>query len=200
MEDPVLRYTPSGTPVVNTYLADDQIGKDGTRRGTSVYKLTVWDDQAEHVASSLRSGDLVIVSGKLEMQKYERPDDGGTTVTAVITVHDIGPSLRFAEVEIHKVRKEQAAPAPRKRAVRQPVVEEDEYDDEDVDDVPPSTRRAVPASTRRSRPVEDAIEEDEDDVQEPAPATTRRVVRKPLTRKVAQQPVEDEDDDDEVVF
>ena len=93
-------------------------------------------------------------------------------------------------MEIHKVRKEQAAPAPRK-AVRQPI-EDDEYEDED--DVPPSTRRAVP-STRR-RPIEADFEEEEDEVQEPAP----RRVRKPLTRRVAQQPVEDEDEEDEVVF
>ena len=197
-EDPVLRYTTNGNAVADCGLAVNTYKKDGDAE-VSFFKLSVWRDLAEHFAASCQKGDQIIVSGRIEVQRFDRTD-GSVGTSVVITADEIGASLRFAEVEIHKVRKTEASvPAPRKRAVRQPV--EDEYDDEDVDDVPPSTRRAVPASTRRSRPVEnDAIEEDEDEETAPVP-TTRRVVRKPLTRKAAPQPIEDEEEDeDEVVF
>ena len=193
-EDPVLRYTTNGNAVADCGLAVNTYKKDGDPE-VSFFKLSVWRDLAEHFAASCQKGDQIVVSGRIEVQRFDRTD-GSVGTSVVITADEIGASLRFAEVEIHKVRKEQAAPAPRKRAVRQPV--EDEYDDEDINDVPPSTRRAVPASTRR-RPVEDdAIEEDEDEETAPVP-TTRRVVRKPLFRKVAAQPVEDEDEEG-VVF
>lgn len=187
-EDPVLRYTSNGNAVADCGFAVNTYKKDGDPE-TSFFKLSAWRDLAEHFSASCQKGDQIIVSGRIEVQRFDRTD-GSVGTSVVITADEIGASLRFAEVEIHRVRKEQAAPAPRK-AVRQPI-EDDEYEDED--DVPPSTRRAVP-STRR-RPIEADFEEEEDDVQEPAP----RRVRKPLTRKVAQQPVEDEDEEDEVVF
>ena len=187
-EDPVLRYTSNGNAVADCGFAVNTYKKDGDPE-TSFFKLSAWRDLAEHFSASCQKGDQIIVSGRIEVQRFDRTD-GSVGTSVVITADEIGASLRFAEVEIHRVRKEQTAPAPRK-AVRQPI-EDDEYEDED--DVPPSTRRAVP-STRR-RPIEADFEEEEDDVQEPAP----RRVRKPLTRKVAQQPVEDEDEEDEVVF
>lgn len=188
-EDPALRYTSNGIAVADCGLAVNTYKKDGDPE-VSFFKLSVWRDLAEHFSASCQKGDQIIVSGRIEVQRFDRTD-GSVGTSVVITADEIGASLRFAEVEIHKVRKEQTpapAPAPRKAALRPVVEDEDEYED----DVPPSTRRAVPSATRR-RPV---IEEDEDVA--PAPATTRRVVRKPLSRKVAPQPVEDEDD--EVIF
>ena len=186
-EDPVLRYTSNGNAVADCGFAVNTYKTDGDPE-VSFFKLSAWRDLAEHFSASCQKGDQIIVSGRIEVQRFDRTD-GSVGTSVVITADEIGASLRFAEVEIHKVRKEQPAPAPRK-AVRQP--ESDEYEDED--DVPPSTRRAVP-STRR-RPIEADFEEEEDEVQEPAP----RRVRKPLTRKAAPQPVEDEDEEEEVVF
>ena len=188
-EDPVLRYTSNGIAVADCGLAVNTYKKDGDPE-VSFFKLSVWRDLAEHFSASCQKGDQVIISGRIEVQRFDRTD-GSVGTSVVITADEIGASLRFAEVEIHKVRKAEApAPAPRKAALRPVVEDEDEYED----DVPPSTRRAVPSATRR-RPVEDVIEEEEDIVPAPAP---RRVVRKPLSRKAVPQPVEDEDD--EVIF
>ena len=196
-EDPVLRYTSNGNAVADCGFAVNTYRKDGDPE-VSFFKLSVWRDLAEHFSASCRKGDQIVVSGRIEVQRFDRTD-GSVGTSVVITADEIGASLRFAEVEIHKVRKaEVPTTAPRRKAVRQPI--EDEYEDED--DVPPSTRRAVPSSRRQ--PIEADEYEEEDDVQEPTPApTTRRVVRKPLSRKAVRQPepVEEEDEDEEeVVF
>ncbi len=71
--DPELRYTPSGTPVVNFPLATSEtyIDKDGNRQEkTEWHRIVVWAKQAESVANYLSKGRLVLVEGSLQTRKW----------------------------------------------------------------------------------------------------------------------------------
>src|SRR5829696_5953715 len=74
VDDPELKFTPSGAAVCNFRLAvnnrekkDDQ-WVDGE---PSFYRVAVWRDYAEHVAESLSKGDQVLVAGKLKTRSWE---------------------------------------------------------------------------------------------------------------------------------
>jgi len=71
--DPELRYTQSGTPVVNFPLATSEIytDKDGNRQEkTEWHRIVVWAKQAESVANYLSKGRLVLVEGSLQTRKW----------------------------------------------------------------------------------------------------------------------------------
>ncbi len=71
--DPELRYTVSGTPVVNFPLAtsDVYIDKEGNRQEkTEWHKIVVWGKQAETVANYLVKGRLIYVEGSLQTRKW----------------------------------------------------------------------------------------------------------------------------------
>jgi len=71
--DPELRYTPSGTPVVNFPLATSETytDKDGNRQEkTEWHRIVVWAKQAESVANYLSKGRLVLVEGSLQTRKW----------------------------------------------------------------------------------------------------------------------------------
>jgi single-strand DNA-binding protein len=71
--DPELRYTPSGTPVVNFPLATSEtfIDKDGNRQEkTEWHRVVVWSKQAESVANYLSKGRLALVEGSLQTRKW----------------------------------------------------------------------------------------------------------------------------------
>lgn len=103
--DPDLRYTPSGSPVVNFSLAqtprkfNSQTGKWEDSGEPNFFRCNVWNQQAENVAESLKKGTRVIAIGKLRTEKYER---NGETVTSTnnLDIEHIGPSLAFATVAV----------------------------------------------------------------------------------------------------
>lgn len=71
--DPELRYTVTGTPVVNFPLATSDVytDKDGNRQEkTEWHKIVVWGKQAETVANYLGKGRLIYVEGSLQTRKW----------------------------------------------------------------------------------------------------------------------------------
>lgn len=55
---------------------------------------TVWRQQAENVADSIKKGDNVVASGKLSSREYE-DKSGVKRLSLDLDVQEIGPSLRF---------------------------------------------------------------------------------------------------------
>lgn len=104
VEDPELRYTPSGAAVCNFRIASNRkwTGRDGQQQeDTTFMTVNCWRDLAEHVAETLHKGDRAIVVGRLRVRSYD--DAGGQTkwVTEV-EADEVAPSLRWAKAQVER--------------------------------------------------------------------------------------------------
>jgi single-strand DNA-binding protein len=110
VDDPELRFTPSGAPVANFRIAstprtfDRQTNewKDGD---TLFLSCAVWRQAAENVAESLQRGMRVIVQGRLKSRQYETREGEKRTVFE-IDVEEVGPSLRNASAKVTKTTRQ----------------------------------------------------------------------------------------------
>ncbi|MGI8578666.1 MAG: single-stranded DNA-binding protein [Nocardioidaceae bacterium] len=104
VDDPDLRFTPSGAAVANFRVAstprtfDKQANewKDGE---TLFMSCSVWRQAAENAAESLQRGMRVIVQGRLKARSYETREGEKRTVFE-IDVDEVGPSLRTATAKV----------------------------------------------------------------------------------------------------
>ncbi len=104
VDDPELRFTPSGVAMAKIRLAVNRRwrGQDGEwQEDTSFFTGTVWREQAESAAESLQKGARVIVTGRLEQRSWET-DQGDKRSVVEIQVDEIGPSLRWATATVNK--------------------------------------------------------------------------------------------------
>lgn len=77
--DADLTFTPSGAPKLDLTVADNHRKKTGdqwTDDGTSFWRVTLWRDDAEAYAESLRKGTLVVITGEPRIREYETRDGG----------------------------------------------------------------------------------------------------------------------------
>ncbi|MET7811761.1 single-stranded DNA-binding protein [Streptomyces sp. NPDC005395] len=110
--NPELRFTPSGAPVANFRVAstprtfDRQTNewKDGD---TLFLSVSVWRQQAENVAESIKRGDRVIVVGRLGQRQYEK--DGERKSSYEIQAEEVGPALKNATAQVAKNGQQQRA-------------------------------------------------------------------------------------------
>jgi single-strand DNA-binding protein len=106
VDDPDLRFTPSGAAVANFRIAstprtfDRQANewKDGEALFLS---CAVWRQAAENVAESLQRGMRVIVQGRLKARSFETREGEKRTVFE-IDVDEVGPSLKYATAKVTK--------------------------------------------------------------------------------------------------
>lgn len=73
-KDPETRLTGSGAQVTSFSVATDESYKDraGERqKRTTWYKVVAWQKLAEICQQYLHKGDLVFISGRMEMREYE---------------------------------------------------------------------------------------------------------------------------------
>jgi single-strand DNA-binding protein len=104
VDDPELRFTPSGAAVANFRIAstprtfDRQTNewKDGDALFLS---CSVWRQAAENVAESLMKGMRVIVQGTLRSRQYETRE-GEKRTAFEIQVEEVGPSLKYATAKV----------------------------------------------------------------------------------------------------
>lgn len=106
IEDPSLKFTPSGKAVANFRVAANSRRKDeatGEWKDDKVCFLNAvaWAPFAEHVAESLQKGDLVLIEGRIETRSYENRD-GEKRTSFDLSVNNIGPSLRWNDVSIQR--------------------------------------------------------------------------------------------------
>ncbi len=106
VDDPELRFTPSGAAVANFRVAstprtyDRQTGE--WKDGESLFiSCSVWRQAAENVAESLQRGMRVIVQGRLKSRSYDDREGNKRTVFE-IDVDEVGPSLRSATAKVSK--------------------------------------------------------------------------------------------------
>ena len=104
VDDPELRFTPSGAAVANFRIASTPRSFD---RQTNEWKdgealflsCAVWRQAAENVAESLTRGMRVVVQGRLKARSYETREGEKRTVFE-IEVEEVGPSLKFATAKV----------------------------------------------------------------------------------------------------
>jgi single-strand DNA-binding protein len=104
VDDPQLRYTPSGQAVASFRVASTPRFLDRNtnewKDGDSLFlSCNVWRQAAENVAESLQRGMRVIVSGRLRQRSYETKEGEKRTVYE-IEVDEVGPSLRNASAKV----------------------------------------------------------------------------------------------------
>ena len=111
--DPELRYTQSQTPVASFTLACDRDfrDKDG-ERPTDFIPVTAWRQTAEFVDRYFRKGDMMAVSGRLQLREWTDKDGNRRTVAEVLAEsvyfggakrEDTGPAGSPVDVGFHDI-------------------------------------------------------------------------------------------------
>lgn len=105
-DDPELRFTSGGAPVAHFTVAStprvyDREAGEWKDAETLFLRCSVWRQEAEYVAESLRRGTRVILQGRLRQRTYQTKDGERRTVVEC-EVDEIGPSLRFASAQVTK--------------------------------------------------------------------------------------------------
>lgn len=99
--DPELRYTSAGLAVCNFSVASNRRWQNRTtnewEEKVSFFDVTVWSDQAQNVAESLRQGDRVVVTGRLEQRSWET-DTGDKRSKVELVADVVAVSLEWANV------------------------------------------------------------------------------------------------------
>ncbi|WP_433890853.1 single-stranded DNA-binding protein [Streptomyces sp. CA-111067] len=106
VDDPELRFTPSGAAVAKFRVASTPRTFDRQtnewKDGDSLFlTCSVWRQAAENVAESLQRGMRVIVQGRLKQRSYEDREGVKRTVYE-LDVDEVGASLRSATAKITK--------------------------------------------------------------------------------------------------
>ena len=101
--DPELRFTPAGQAVATFGMAvNRRYQKNGQwEEQTSFFNVTAWGTLGENASNSLHKGARILVSGRLEQRSWETQEGDKRSVVEVVA-DEIGPSLRWATVEITK--------------------------------------------------------------------------------------------------
>jgi single-strand DNA-binding protein len=112
--DPEVRYTRDGQASVLLGVAVNRRWQDREthewEEATSFFDVVCWRDLAENVAMSLTKGSRVMVAGRLEQRSWET-ELGERRSKVEVVADEIGPSLRFATVEVHRVERAGAGAA-----------------------------------------------------------------------------------------
>jgi single-strand DNA-binding protein len=106
VDDPELRFTPSGAAVANFRIAStprtfDRQSNEWKDGDALFLSCSVWRQAAENVAESLQRGMRVVVQGRLKSRQYETREGEKRTVFE-IEVEEVGPSLKYATAKISK--------------------------------------------------------------------------------------------------
>src|SRR3954466_10162493 len=106
VDDPELRFTPSGAAVAKFRIASTPRFLDKQtnewKDGESLFlTCNVWRQAAENVAESLQRGMRVIVQGRLKQRSYETREGEKRTVFE-LEADDVGPSLKNATAKVNK--------------------------------------------------------------------------------------------------
>ena len=117
--DPEIRYTRDGQATTNLGVAANRRWQNREtnewEESTSFFDVVIWRDLAENVALSLTKGMRVIVTGRLEQRSWET-EEGDSRFKVEIVADEVGPALRFATVDVHRV-----VPPGRRRRRRHPL-------------------------------------------------------------------------------
>jgi single-strand DNA-binding protein len=109
VDDPELRFTPSGAAVANFRIAStprtfDRQSNEWKDGDALFLSCSVWRQAAENVAESLQKGMRVVVQGRLKQRSYETREGEKRTVVE-LEVEEVGPSLKYATAKVARVQR-----------------------------------------------------------------------------------------------
>jgi single-strand DNA-binding protein len=125
--DPEARFTSGGRQTTTFGVAVNRSWRNQQTQEweerTSFFNVVTWAQLAENVSASLQKGMRVVVTGRLEQRSWETEQGDKRSVTEIVA-DEVGPSLRFATAEVHKVERSgpsDGGPAPRSAPVTTPA-------------------------------------------------------------------------------
>jgi single-strand DNA-binding protein len=105
VDEPELRYTPSGSAVASFKVAVNKRwkGQDGQweERLDGFFRCNCWNNMAESVTESLGKGTRVVVVGRLQQRSWDTAE-GQKRYEIEIQVDEVGPSLKWATATVTK--------------------------------------------------------------------------------------------------
>ena len=110
VDDPELRFTPSGAAVANFRIASTPRSFNRQTNewedGEALFlSCSVWRQAAENVAESLQKGMRVVVQGRLKQRQYETREGEKRTVIE-LDVDEVGPSLKYATAKVTRTTRQ----------------------------------------------------------------------------------------------
>ncbi|QDH50334.1 single strand DNA binding protein [Bacillus phage Karezi] len=83
---PELRYTPSGTAVLNGIVAVQRnyVNSQTGERDADFIRIQAWKKTAELVADHFDKGDLIGITGRIETSSYDKEDGTRVYTTDVV--------------------------------------------------------------------------------------------------------------------
>ncbi|GEC76702.1 single-stranded DNA-binding protein [Microbacterium maritypicum] len=104
--DPELRYTQNGRAVAHFTIIENRQRRssDGGFEDAepNAFRVEVWGEQAEHVASSSHKGDRLTVEGRIETNRWTDKDTQQERTAQQVTAIEVGFSLKFHTVTSQK--------------------------------------------------------------------------------------------------
>lgn len=129
-KSPELRFTGGGRAIASFGIAVNrryQVNNEWQEQ-TSFFNVVAWGTLGENAAASLTKGTRVMVTGRLEQRSYETQDGEKRSVVEVVA-DELGPSLRWARVEIERTQRTSEQPSaepPQRERPADPVYSEEE--------------------------------------------------------------------------
>jgi single-strand DNA-binding protein len=109
--DPEIRYSREGVAKTTLNVAVNRRWQDKEtnewQESTSFFDVIASSDLAENIALSLTRGMRVVVTGRLDQRSWET-DEGDRRFKVEIEASDVGLSLAYATVDVHRVLRPQA--------------------------------------------------------------------------------------------
>lgn len=123
-QEPELRFTGGGKALVDFSVAVRRSWKVNNewQESTTWWKVVVWDQYAENVASSIHKGTRVTCTGFPELRTYDKKD-GGTGFSLELRCDEIAINLRWARAEVEKLEREKSSS---KSSERKPIYDPEE--------------------------------------------------------------------------
>lgn len=88
---------------VNDGYRDKQTGQ-WVDKDTTFVRAAAWAQLAENVGETLHKGDEVVLTGSLALEEYTTKE-GEKRSSLVLTVTEVGVSLRWSVAQVRKVKK-----------------------------------------------------------------------------------------------
>jgi len=110
VNDPELRFNDAGKATMTARVAVNEryYRNDNAGERTNYFNIVCWDSLAENTSYSVKKGDRVIVSGRLQIQQYKTSAEHSSWFTEIVA-DEIGVSTRWAIAQPRKeVRVEEA--------------------------------------------------------------------------------------------
>lgn len=111
--DPELRYTQNGRAVAHFTIIENRQRRssDGGFEDAepNAFRVEVWGEQAEHVASSSHKGDRLTVEGRIETNRWTDKDTQQERTAQQVTAVEVGFSLKYHTVTAKKAERKTAA-------------------------------------------------------------------------------------------